>query len=251
MPEEDAPSSIQEPIAVLPWVRAASAVLGLAGLGAGVAAVFVTESEVGSVAPLVVGAGFVLLGLVGYLPTRLRWEGRGEVQWQREVGIAVATIVDKVPGGSRPDILSALDDISRFAPAVGAAPLRAYARDQSLRDSLYRVAVPGVDMTFDALIAGERFDAVASNTKGERVLIDLKGFGLRGKDARMLVASYQKVLQASGARKIVLVTSVVPSALAMVELGKLAEVDQVSISDPDEGVMELEAVLHRSLAGAE
>jgi hypothetical protein len=37
----------------------------------------------------------------------------------------------------------------------------------------------------------------------------------------------------------------------MVELGELPEIVQVSISDSIEGAMELEAVLHRSLAEVE
>lgn len=48
-----------------PVIRAASAVLGIGSFGAGVTAVFVTENGTGSAALLAIGAGFLVLAVLG------------------------------------------------------------------------------------------------------------------------------------------------------------------------------------------
>jgi uncharacterized membrane protein HdeD (DUF308 family) len=52
--------------------RVTAYALGIASLGAGGVAVFVTYVEAGPIAPLFVGLIFMIIGLSGRLPTRLR-----------------------------------------------------------------------------------------------------------------------------------------------------------------------------------
>ena len=56
---------------------------GIAGLGAGAVAVFVTHLEAGPVALLAVGLIFMIFGLAGTLPTRLK-VGDNEAAWELE-----------------------------------------------------------------------------------------------------------------------------------------------------------------------
>ena len=73
--------------------------LGVAGLGAGGVAVFVTKLEAGPVALLAVGFLFIVVGMSGRLPNRLKI-GESEAAW--------------------PDIEKSRERIRQEAPQVGA-----------------------------------------------------------------------------------------------------------------------------------
>ncbi len=62
--------------------------LGLIGLGAGGVAVFVTHLEAGPVALLVVGFLFLLIGMSGRMPSRLKI-GDNEAAWEEAVQVFV------------------------------------------------------------------------------------------------------------------------------------------------------------------
>jgi tetratricopeptide (TPR) repeat protein len=65
------------------WWRAVAVALGAAGLGAGGVAVFVTKLEAGPVALLAVGFLFLIVGMSGRLPNRLKI-GENEAEWITE-----------------------------------------------------------------------------------------------------------------------------------------------------------------------
>jgi hypothetical protein len=62
------------------WYRVGAIVLGLVGLAGGGAAVFLTHVEAGPVALIVVGFLFILIGVSGRLPNRLKI-GDNEAEW--------------------------------------------------------------------------------------------------------------------------------------------------------------------------
>lgn len=108
------------------WSRAAALTLGLAGVGSGAAATFLSEAEAGPVALIATGALCLVVGLSGALPSKFRF-GDNEVEWQREVGEIIAGMVDRTPS-DRAHVLDSVGDLIEAAPAVGAPVLVALSR---------------------------------------------------------------------------------------------------------------------------
>src|SRR4051794_5360889 len=103
--------------------RAAAWVLGLGGLGSGGTAVFVTDSEAGPVALLVVGLILVLVAVGGRLPTRLKF-GDNEAAWDAVEEYVTVTVTD-APPPERKAQLDRLTELAREAPEVTGPALRA------------------------------------------------------------------------------------------------------------------------------
>ncbi len=128
----------------------------------GTIAVFIAHRDAGPVALLVVGALLLVLAVIGYLPTRLKWEGKGEIEWQQEVGEAFADFVESTPTRHQEAVLPLLASLSNVAPAATAAPLRALTRRQELRISVDRSLPEGCsaewerpDVLWDGLITDQ------------------------------------------------------------------------------------------------
>src|SRR6266567_3153486 len=88
------PATVAPPIDI--WYRVGAVGLGLAGLGSGGAAVFLTRVEAGPVALIAAGFLLLLIGASGRLPNRLKI-GDNEAEWLlsrvQETVEAVATSV--------------------------------------------------------------------------------------------------------------------------------------------------------------
>lgn len=102
------------------WWRASIVALGLAGLGAGGVAVFITQLEAGPVALLAVGLILLLVGAGGRLPSRLKF-GDNEAAWET----FVSQVVDNVPSEQTPQLVDALTKLAEEAPSAAAAGLGA------------------------------------------------------------------------------------------------------------------------------
>jgi hypothetical protein len=79
--------------------------------------VFMTNSEAGPVALLVVGLVLVLVGMSGRLPNRLKL-GDNEAEWIEAVGAAFDAVIDEVPPANLPKVEEAIKDLADAAPAV-------------------------------------------------------------------------------------------------------------------------------------
>jgi tetratricopeptide (TPR) repeat protein len=86
----------REAISIKPWARWMSGVLGLAGVGSGGAAVFLTHVEAGPVALIAGGVVFLLISFSGAMPTYLK-VGATEAKWQREIQESVRRIEEHAP----------------------------------------------------------------------------------------------------------------------------------------------------------
>lgn len=115
------PAMRRESVSIDTWIRWVCGVLGLAGAVAGTYAIFVTEVEAGPVALILFGALFLLVGLGGTMPSRLKI-GDNEAEWQREVGQIVAEVVDEAPVESRSRIEAQVNELAVIAPRAAAAP---------------------------------------------------------------------------------------------------------------------------------
>lgn len=96
-------------------------VLGLAGLGSGGVAVFITQLEAGPVALLAVGLVLLLIGAGGRLPSRLK-VGENEAAWEAVEGF-VSRVADEVPSEQAPQLVEALNELAEAAPSAAAAGL--------------------------------------------------------------------------------------------------------------------------------
>jgi hypothetical protein len=108
----------RQAIKISRWARAAAGFLGLAGVGAGGTAVFVTDVEAGPVALIGVGAIFLLIALAGTMPTRLKI-GDNEAEWQ-EINEAIEAVANAAVGkeSSQNDLDEALANLASVAPGA-------------------------------------------------------------------------------------------------------------------------------------
>jgi hypothetical protein len=116
-----------EAIAIAAWARGLAGLLGLAGLGAGGTAVFLTRVEAGPVALIGAGALSLFLALGGVMPTRVR-VGEAEAEFHRQVQESVERIEQKAPAvGALVDAggASLVASASGQAPAPSSSLIRA------------------------------------------------------------------------------------------------------------------------------
>jgi hypothetical protein len=164
--------------------RVTAFALGIAGLGAGAVAVFVTHLEAGPVALLAVGLIFMIVGLAGTLPTRLK-VGDNEAAWEIERQ-AVETFVERVaevtPVANQREFLGALGDLAEDAPEVAARGISAVAYEQQLRAELEEV-VRELEHSFPdrqpvkfvtEITADRQVDAIIQGPTGRLVAVEAK-----------------------------------------------------------------------------
>jgi hypothetical protein len=124
------------------WSRVGAVVIGLAGLGSGGVAVFVTHLEAGPVGLLAVGFLLLVVGMSGRLPSRLKL-GDNEAEWQEERE-AFAEFVEQVavaaPGIGGADLIGALDKLAQAAPEVANPALSAMAYEALVMETLSGLA---------------------------------------------------------------------------------------------------------------
>jgi hypothetical protein len=118
-----------------PWLRSATALLGLAGLASGGTAVFVTHVEAGPVGLLAVGLILLLIAISGRLPNRIKI-GDNEAAWDA-VQEFVEDVADRTPGDKQPELIESLNELAEAAPQAAAAGLNAVAYRQLVVKMIY------------------------------------------------------------------------------------------------------------------
>lgn len=166
--------------------------LGLAALGSGGVAVFVTHLEAGPVALLAVGLVLLLIGAGGRLPSRLK-VGENEAAWEGAVEEFVSRVAKEVPSEQAPELVEALNELAEVAPAAAVAGLGAVTErftyrplvmemlDEAVqeidRSQLNGSAKGPVPLEFSPAGTGDfskgRYDAVISASNGARLLVKI------------------------------------------------------------------------------
>lgn len=118
--------------------RTVAFALGIAGLGAGGAAVYLTHLEAGPVGLMAVGLIFMIIALGGILPTRLKI-GEGEAEWQVAVGGILETAVEAAPPAARAELIDRLNDLAVIAPAAAAPALSGLAYEELIADLIQEI----------------------------------------------------------------------------------------------------------------
>ncbi len=160
-----------------PLPRCVIGLVGVLGLGAGGTAVFTRDVEAGPVALLAIGALFFLVGISGFLPTRLKI-GENEAEWIEAVGDALDTVIEAVPPEGLARVEMAIEELSMAAPSVADRARATLALEQALlrrvRDAASRV---GAIMTVQPLYVpgGARPDAVVMGQNGRKVWVIMHG----------------------------------------------------------------------------
>jgi hypothetical protein len=120
-PERDSRPPIQPlTMEINDWWRACAAAVGLAALGLGGLAVFVTHVEAGPVALLAVGLILLIVGAGGRLPSRLK-VGENEAAWEAAIEDFATRVVDEVPSEQAPQLAAALSELAEAVPSAAAA----------------------------------------------------------------------------------------------------------------------------------
>jgi len=239
MPDESSsdPRPTVRPMAlqINAWWRGLVSAIGLAALGAGGLAVFVTHLEAGPVALLVVGLILLLVGAGGRLPNRLK-VGDNEAAWEA-VEDFVSRVAGDVPSEQTPELIHALTELAEVAPAAAAAGLGAITGRIAYRDMVIDMlteALQGVngsiDLKFSAPPTGD--NAVISALNDSSLLIQIRNRVDVNviKDMTAMVAAEA----ARGVFRVLLITSEEPSNLASVRLMSSESVRHVRITGKDD-----------------
>lgn len=165
------------------WSRAGAIILGVAGLGSGAVAVYVTRLEAGPVGLLAVGFLLLLIGMSGRLPTRLK-VGDNEAEWQEEREAfqefveTVAEDADNKPA----DLMGALDKLAEAAPEVANPALSAMAYEALVMNAIAELGHGSTGQLnspeFTLVDLGRRgpVDAIIESRDGSRIAVEIKAY---------------------------------------------------------------------------
>lgn len=130
------------------WQRVASCVLGLGGVGAGGASVFMTSNQAGSVALLGVGAGFLIMAVNGTPIIRAKLKDYELTMAPRRRKVVEIALSEPPEEASRTlDVLQQIDPGARTDPGVLRAMGDVY--DAEVLAALKRAALGGPGVTVD------------------------------------------------------------------------------------------------------
>jgi hypothetical protein len=236
------------------WNRAALDVLGIAGLGAGGAAVFITHLEAGPVALLVVGMVLLLVGMSGRMPTRLK-VGDNEAAWEVEreaVQAFVERVAEDATIESQPELLDALGELAEGAPRVAAAGIGATAYENLVRsiiaEALYDEGGSGhhpIKLTTQITNDRGEIDAILEGPTGRLVAIEIKN-STKAVSAESIARMYHKLFNDSRAWRgpgvMLLVTRTRLTHSAELELKKYANIHHVTFAGPQDREVLINAV---------
>jgi hypothetical protein len=166
------------------WYRATSVVLGLAGLGAGGAAVFITHVEAGPVALLVVGLLLLMIGMAGRLPSRIK-VGDNEAEWKAAAFDRIVDEIEDSPGDVKPALLDALAAIEDAMPSTASSTIGAFIYQATISDMLQQYVteantVEEDQLAFEPSETQRGFDGLLIGplrTVGVEIKSSKKGFG--------------------------------------------------------------------------
>lgn len=126
MPTDPIPASrLPVTSSINAWYRGLAVLLGLAGLGSGGVAVFITHLEAGPAALLIVGLILLLVGIGGRMPSRIKI-GDNEASWEA-VEQFVENVTTRTPADQQDELLADLNTLAKEAPQAASAGLSALA----------------------------------------------------------------------------------------------------------------------------
>jgi hypothetical protein len=161
-------------------LRVVAWVLGLAALGGGATGAFVGDLEAPPVALLAVGTIFVLVGMSGQLPRRLKF-GDSEAEWERTVASAVGEIAEQVPPARLDRVAGALDELATVAPYAAANVANHVIRGQARIDSLRNVAARlDISVGEPDTVNAKTSDLTLVDPHGKKLWVILSTTGVRG-----------------------------------------------------------------------
>lgn len=160
--------------------RAFAWFVGMAGLGSGAAGAFAGDLEAPPVALLAVGVIFLLVGMSGRLPRRLKI-GDNEAEWEPVVAAAFEDLAEQVPSSKRGAVVDALDDLATVAPHAAASAASRLFRGQARLDAVRAVANRlGIEIHEPANVRGKSSDLTLVSQSGKKLWVILSTTGVRG-----------------------------------------------------------------------
>lgn len=178
------PSAARSAIRLSTSSRVTAFALGFAALGAGGVAVFRTHLEAGPVGLLAVGLIFLIIGLSGTLPNRLK-VGDNEATWEMErqaVETFVERVAEDIPIVNQREFLGALSDLAEDAPRFATPMFTALAYERlvtsMLEDAVNTIAedatLPAPVVNTETRYPNVRLDALISTADDRNLIVELK-----------------------------------------------------------------------------
>jgi hypothetical protein len=175
------------------WWRTIIVILGFGALGAGGLAVFITHLEAGPVALLAIGFLFLIIGIGGRLPNRLK-VGENEAEWNA-VAQAFQDVVRVVPPEKFPVVEDAVKDIAAASPSLARNVQRRVAVEMVLLSRLHYWA-ERLGLTYGEQVrlpTGAQSDAIVIGSNGRKLWViaerdEVKPWELEGAKSVLLNA---------------------------------------------------------------
>ncbi|WP_433019936.1 hypothetical protein [Kribbella sp. CA-294648] len=178
---EEQPSPRRRAVKLDPLARWLTGLVGAVLLSAGGTATFTRDVEAGPVALIVSGSLFVLIGIAGVMPTRLK-VGESEAEWVEIVGEAIEAVIEAVPPDARVRVDDAMQELYVFAPEVAQVVHQARAGEYVLLSRLASsVQRLGLEIVVGPKVQvnGARPDAIVTDNFGRKLWVIAVGRRLR------------------------------------------------------------------------
>jgi hypothetical protein len=169
------PKPPSKPNKIAPWAQWVAGIVGVIGLAGGGIATFTESVEAGPVAMIAVGALFLIVGLSGALPTRLKI-GDNEAEWQAVQEFVEAT-VEGAPPEDRPEQFDRLRELAKAAPRAAASAIDAVIYEQTVLEMLRQIAHevrPQITTSSNAGPSDMGIDMTTIGPTGKRALVQIK-----------------------------------------------------------------------------
>jgi hypothetical protein len=123
---------------------------------------------------------FVLVGMSGQLPRRLRF-GDSEAEWDKTVAAAVGEIAEQIPPGRLDRVAGALEELATVAPRAAANVANHVIRGQARIHSLRNVAARlGISVAEPDKVNAKTSDLTLVDPHGKKLWVILTTTGVRG-----------------------------------------------------------------------
>jgi hypothetical protein len=203
-------------------------------MGAGGVAVFTQDVEAGPAIMIGIGAFFFLVGIVGLMPTRLKF-GDNEAEWQAFTEFVEQTVED-APAEDRPELFRRLNELNKALPEAASPALGAMLYEQSVLEMVREIAHdlrPQIH-TESQVGPGARFDRHVTGPTGRRIAIEIRAGRRPTSSYRELYHRFSQFKDELGLEHLMIVTADRPSNQVETFVADLDDASLVTVAGPED-----------------
>lgn len=158
--------------------------MGGAGVVTGGIATFTRDNEAGPTAMLALGALLFLIGMAGYLPTRLKI-GDNEAEWKEPVADFVGKALEDAPPEKKAELETEARELAEALPARDRRVIESVLLENTVRNALGRIAAAsGGALELMEPGPGHKFDNYIATSNGKSIAVEVLPVGMSSPNER-------------------------------------------------------------------